>query len=201
MRGVVKRSFLQCFDVARACARRYGALLEASGEIETADDVFFLTAAELIGGTLPVEVLELIAKRQARHDEYTRFDIPASWVGSPVPIVERGVELEVPINGTGVSPGVVEGTAHVVTDPSFVDVEPDRILVAPTTDPSWSSIMFVSAGLVVDIGGTMSHAAVVAREMGIPCVVGTGSGTRVIRTGDRLRIDGVSGVVEILERT
>jgi pyruvate,water dikinase len=61
--------------------------------------------------------------------------------------------------------------------------------------------MFISAGLVVDIGGTMSHAAVVAREMGIPCVVGTGRGTRVIRTGDRIRVDGTSGLVEILERT
>jgi pyruvate,water dikinase len=88
----------------------------------------------------------------------------------------------------------------VVTDPSFTDVEPDEILVAPTTDPSWSSIMFISSALVVDIGGALSHAAVVAREFGIPCVVGTYDGTRVLRTGDRVRVDGTAGTVEIIER-
>jgi pyruvate,water dikinase len=79
-------------------------------------------------------------------------------------------------------------------------VEPDEILVAPTTDPSWSSVMFISAALVVDIGGALSHAAVVARELGIPCVVATGNGTRVLATGDRVRVDGTAGTVEILRR-
>lgn len=103
------------------------------------------------------------------------------------------------IEGIGVSSGVVEGVARVVTDPAFGEVEPGEILVAPMTDPSWSSIMFLSAGLVVDIGGPISHAAVVARELGLPCVVNTRTGSRVIRTGDRLRIDGGSGRVEILD--
>jgi len=73
-------------------------------------------------------------------------------------------------------------------------------LIAPTTDPSWSSILFVSAALVVDIGGVLSHAAVVARELEIPCVVNTRDGTSVVRTGDRVRVDGRAGTVEILER-
>jgi phosphoenolpyruvate synthase/pyruvate phosphate dikinase len=77
----------------------------------------------------------------------------------------------------------------------------DEILVAPTTDPSWSSIMFVSSALVVDIGSALSHAAVVARELGLPCVVNTREGTRLLRTGDRVRVDGTAGTVEILERS
>jgi phosphoenolpyruvate synthase/pyruvate phosphate dikinase len=103
------------------------------------------------------------------------------------------------VKGEGVSTGVVEGTARVVADPAFTEVEPGEILVAPTTDPSWSSIMFVSSALVVDIGGALSHAAVVARELGIPCVVNTRSGSRTLRTGDRVRVDGGAGTVEVLE--
>ena len=72
------------------------------------------------------------------------------------------------VEGIGVSSGVVEGTVRVVTDPTFAEVEPDEVLVTPTTDPSWASIMFVSSALVVDIGGPLSHAAVVARELGHP---------------------------------
>jgi pyruvate,water dikinase len=94
---------------------------------------------------------------------------------------------------------VVEGVARVVSDPAFEEVEPDEILVSATTDPSWSSIMFISSALVVDIGGALSHAAVVARELGIPCVVNTRDGSRLLRTGDLLRVDGGTGTVEVLK--
>jgi pyruvate,water dikinase len=104
------------------------------------------------------------------------------------------------LSGVGVSPGVVEGPARVVTDPSFDEVEPGEVLVAPSTDPSWASIMFLSSALVVDIGGALSHAAIVARELGVPCVVNTVTGTRSIRTGDHIRVDGGTGVVTILKR-
>ncbi|HEY1974487.1 MAG TPA: PEP-utilizing enzyme [Pseudonocardia sp.] len=90
------------------------------------------------------------------------------------------------------------GTRRPGTDPTFAGVEPGEILVAPTTDPSWASIMFLSAGLVVDIGGALSHAAIAARELGIPCVVNTGDGSRVIQDGDMLRVDGTAGTVEII---
>jgi pyruvate,water dikinase len=102
------------------------------------------------------------------------------------------------VTGIGVSAGVVEGTVRVLLEPDFDDVEDGEILVAPTTDPSWSSILFVSSALVVDIGGALSHAALVAREMGIPCVVSTGDGTKRLRTGDRVRVDGTTGEVTVL---
>ena len=79
-------------------------------------------------------------------------------------------------------------------------MEPGDILVAHTTDPGLGAVMFLASALVVDIGGLLSHAAVVARESGIPCVMNTGNGTRVLRTGDRCRVDGAAGTVEILER-
>ncbi|MEA2168662.1 MAG: rifampicin phosphotransferase, partial [Solirubrobacteraceae bacterium] len=82
--------------------------------------------------------------------------------------------------------------------PDFEDVEDGEILVAPVTDPSWASIMFCASALVVDLGGMLSHAAVVAREMGIPCVMGTGDGTRRLRTGDIVRVDGTAGTVTVV---
>jgi phosphohistidine swiveling domain-containing protein len=206
LRGVGKRSFLQVLDVARASARRLGDLLAADARLEDPEDVFYLTTNELTGA-LPDDVQELVRRRRQRREEYLALDIPGSWTGTPEPIdraadATPGREDGTPVvTGVGVSAGVVEGTVRVVTDPSFAEVEPDEILVAPLTDPSWASIMFVSAALVVDIGGPMSHAAVVARELGLPCVVNTRSGTRELRTGDRVRVDGSAGTVEVLERS
>lgn len=200
LRGVAKRSMLQSLDVARASARRLGTLLVAEGRLDEPDDVFFLTREEL-SGAWPLEARELIERRRRRRAEYERLELPSDWTGMPEPIVvaEADVGDGEPITGIGVSAGVVEGIARVVLDPDFAEIEPDEILVSPTTNPSWSSIMFVSAGLVVDIGGALSHAAVVARELGLPCVVNTRSGSRRIRTGDRVRLDGAAGTVEILE--
>jgi phosphohistidine swiveling domain-containing protein len=202
LRGVAKRSFLQAIDAARAAARRVGELLAQEGVLAERDDVFMLTGAELLG-SLPADVAAVVAERRARREQSRRLEFVATeWKGLPE-LVERSDEpapaVDV-ISGTGVSNGVVEGVVRVVADPSFTDVEPDEVLVAPTTDPSWSSIMFISSALVVDIGGALSHAAVVARELRIPCVVNTGNGTRALCTGDRVRVDGGAGTVEVLAR-
>ena len=190
LRGVGKRAFLQSLDVARGATRR---LSEHLGL-----DAFYLTAPELIGG-LPPDAIELAARRRRRRDEYRALSIPGMWRGVPEPVAAAGAERGT-VSGLGVSAGVAEGVVRVVTDPSFADVEDGEILVTPTTDPSWASIMFLSAALVVDIGGALSHAAVVARELGIPCVVNTRNGSRALRTGDRVRVDGKAGTVEVLER-
>ena len=181
LRGVAKRSFLQGLDVIRACARRIGTELAADGSLADPEDVFYLTYDEL--AVLPRDARELVAKRRERREEYQSVTIPGAWKGLPVPTeIEEAPELGAPraqqIQGIGVSAGVGEGLARVVTDPTFAEVEPDEILVASTTDPSWASIMFISSALVIDMGGPISHAAVVARELGIPCVVNTRVGTR-----------------------
>lgn len=205
LRGVAKRSFLQGIDIIRGSARRMGAELAEAGLLAEPEDVFYLTFEELQRAELPRGVEDLVARRRERREVYKRLALPGAWRGQPQPVPIDGRSAEEAgraehVDGVGVSSGVVEGVARVVTDPAFSEVEPDEILVAPTTDPSWSSIMFISAGLVVDIGGPLSHAAVVARELGLPCVVNTRTGTRDICTGDRVRVDGDAGTVEILER-
>jgi rifampicin phosphotransferase len=209
LRGVAKRSMLQGIDGARAAARRLGELLAGEGTLANADDVFFFTVAELAKG-LPAGARDVVERRKSRHATYSGLALPGNWVGEPQPVPLDGSETadalppEDPktlvLNGIGVSGGLVEGTARVVDNPDFVDVEPGEILVASTTDPSWSSIMFLSRALVVDVGGALSHAAVVARELEIPCVVNTLTGTSALRTGDLIRVDGNLGTVEILHR-
>lgn len=203
LRGVGKRAYVQSLDVARAAARRIGELSVHSGTLDEVDDAFYLTFEEL-AGELPRNAKELVARRRARRALYQRYDLPSHFVGNPTPFPADFVDTEGRaagvVTGVGVSAGIVEGTVRVVTSPDFAEVERDEILVAPTTDPSWSSIMFISAALVVDIGGALSHAAVVARELGLPCVVNTKTGTRALRTGDRVRVDGAAGTVHILHQ-
>jgi pyruvate,water dikinase len=201
-RGLLKIAFLRSLDVCRANARRLGELAAADGVLDDPEDIFYLTVQEL-GETLPANVRQIVTARRAKRAEYQALRLPISWQGMPVAVPDSepvAGQDDLKISGLGVSPGVVEGIARVVDDPAFTEVETGEVLVARTTDPSWSSIMFVSAALVVDIGGALSHAAVVARELGIPCVVNTGTGTRVLRTGDRVRVDGRAGTVEVLSR-
>ena len=187
--------------MVRASARRAGAELAEQGLLDNVEDVFYLTSDELL--SLPPDARDLVKLRRDRRLEYQRISIPGAWKGNPTPVAfsvptERVAGRPPVIHGIGVSAGVVEGIARVVTDPSFSEVRPDEILVASTTDPSWASIMFISGALVMDMGGPISHAAVVARELGLPCVVNTRTGTRDICTGDRVRVNGDSGMVEIL---
>jgi phosphohistidine swiveling domain-containing protein len=201
LRGVAKAAFLQAFDVARGAARRMGVHLADQGVFDDPEDVFYFTADELAGipstGTAAVA-----AQRRAQREAFKAIELPPHWQGDPIPIEivvspQPGADRTA-VHGIGASGGVVEGTVRVLHSPDFADVEPGEVLVCGTTDPSWASVLFLSVALVVDVGGPLSHAAVVAREFGVPCVVGTGDGTTTLRTGDRVRVDGNTGTVDIL---
>ena len=104
------------------------------------------------------------------------------------------------MRGMAASPGVVEGVARVVMDASQIhEIEQDEILVAPVTAPSWGPIFGKLKATVTDIGGMMSHAAIVCREYALPAVTGTGNASTTVKTGQRLRVDGTRGTVEILD--
>lgn len=100
--------------------------------------------------------------------------------------------------GLPVSAGTVEGRARVVLDMARADLEAGDILVTTFTDPSWTPVFVGIAGLVTEVGGLMTHGAVIAREYGLPAVVGVEGATRLIRDGQRIRVHGGDGYVEIL---
>ena len=198
LRVVAKAAFQQTFDVARAAARRIGVLHAESGRIADPGDVFFLTRHELLEP--PPAAREAIAERRSLRARYSKLDLPVEFRGMPQPIVHAAYDATdtSPVTGLGVSPGIVEGIARVVHEPGESELEPGEILVCQTTDPSWSAYFLLAGGVVIDIGGSLSHGAIVARELGIPCVINTLDGTRRLRTGERIRVDGGTGRVERL---
>ncbi len=99
------------------------------------------------------------------------------------------------LQGTPASPGVVTAVARVILDPHLAHLEHGEILVAPSTDPGWTPLFLQASGLVMEMGGAMSHGAIVAREYGIPAVVGVPGATERITTGSRITIDGAAGTV------
>jgi rifampicin phosphotransferase len=101
------------------------------------------------------------------------------------------------LTGTPASAGVVTAAARVVRDPSSAALLPGEILVAPSTDPGWTPLFLTAGGLVMEMGGANSHGAVVAREYGIPAVVGVARATELIETGAEVTVDGASGVVTL----
>jgi pyruvate,water dikinase len=207
LRGVAKATYLQVMDVARGSARRLGDLLAADGRLADREDIFLFTVEELTAPQLPANMRALADERRAQREDFKRHDIPTHWEGTPIPfeLEALGTGSEAAgeggvVKGIGASGGVIEGPVRIVHDPAFSEIEPDEILVCVTTDPSWAAVLYVSSALVTDIGGLLSHAAVVAREIGVPCVVGTGNGTKVLKDGDFVRVDGNEGTLTILKR-
>ncbi|KXF55757.1 phosphoenolpyruvate carboxykinase [Rhodococcus sp. SC4] len=198
-----KAGYLVTFDVARAAARKIGESLVAEGRLSQTSDIFHLTYDEVLDPEL-VPDLVTIGDRSSRHRERQSRHLPDAWTGVPIPIVARGTNIsESATTGThlvGVagSGGVVEGRARVVTDPSDVDLDDGDILVCNATDPGWVGLFMVAGGVVTDLGGMLSHGAIVARELGVPCVCNTKSASTTIADGQMIRVDGTAGTVTIL---
>ncbi|HEX5148130.1 MAG TPA: PEP-utilizing enzyme, partial [Candidatus Limnocylindrales bacterium] len=194
-----------------------GRKLVVAGRLDQPDDVLFLRYNELrslIGSAAAIDARGLVATRRQEREAAERLH-PRDWIGTVTPsqlafpyLVNWGYpdrfyqkqsdDLRL-ITGLGASAGVVEGIARVVrTVDEFDEVRDGDILVCQMTNPAWVVLFTKIAGLVTDTGGTTSHPAVLAREFGIPAVIGTSVATQRIATGDRLRIDGSAGRVEIL---
>lgn len=204
LRGVGKASFLQCADVVRFVADVHGTRLAEAGTIPAPGDVFLLTLPELLAEELAPDVGERIERRREQRRVHLTTDLPDFWEGMPTPVPVADPDADPvadTVTGTPVSPGVVEGTVRLVLDPSTTEpLESGEILVCRTTDPSWASTFMLASALVVDIGGAVSHGAIVARELGIPCVTGTRNGTACLRIGDVVEVDGRRGEVRVVAR-
>ncbi|MCK9249512.1 MAG: PEP-utilizing enzyme [Solirubrobacteraceae bacterium] len=203
LREVGKAALHKGFDGARSAARNRGAELVAQGVLRDVDDVFLLTLEEIVDGPLPTDLDATIEHRRALRDAYRRVDVPRAWQGEPEPVriaADADVERVTEVRGTGASHGVAEGIVRVCRSAEECDaLESGEVLVTRATNPGWASAFPLVSALVVDIGSPGSHAAIISREMGLPCVIGTDDGSVRLRTGDRVRVDGSAGVVTILE--
>jgi pyruvate,water dikinase len=196
-----KAGYLMTFDVARSCTRRLGADLVAAGSLAQIDDVFHLSYEALGSAVLNGELSEIPSRRAQFVDRQSRR-LPQAWAGRPQTISVHDLPSggdATSLTGVAASPGVVTGRARVVHDPATTDLDEGDILVCETTDPSWVALFMVAGAVVTDYGGLLSHGPIVARELGIPCVCGTEVGSRLIRDGQLIRVDGDAGTVEIIE--
>jgi rifampicin phosphotransferase len=166
------------------------------------EDIFYLTFSELHDVTRTNQVDDqLIRQRKDAFKSYQALTPPRVLTSDGEAIAGVYRRDDVPAGalvGLAVSAGTVEGRARVILDMAEADLEAGDILVTPYTDPSWSPLFVTVKGLVTQVGGLMTHGAVIAREYGLPAVVGVEHATRLIRDGQRIRVHGTDGYVEIL---
>jgi rifampicin phosphotransferase len=205
------------FGVVRRIFLALGRHLHDRGQLRAPRDVFYLTPAEVFAHYEGVSLFEhagpLIAARRAEFECWTQGPPPPDRFetrGSPAAWLERfGGRMAQPatgvldgdrLGGTGACPGIVRAAVRIVTDPRGVTDLAGRILVAERTDPGWTLLFPVAAGLLVERGSLLSHSAIVAREVGLPCIVGVRGLLSALADGDEVEMDGTSGTVRILAR-
>jgi len=170
-----------------------GAELVAAGRLDRDEDVFFLDLRDL---QTPHDLRALAAANRADYErEGSRRAIPRVMTSTGETFYAAPTTTAGALIGTSASPGVYEGRVRVIFDPRDATLEPGEVLVAPGTDPAWTPLFLSAGALVMEIGGLLSHGSVVAREYGIPAVVGVAGATQQLQTGQRVRVDGENGQV------
>jgi pyruvate,water dikinase len=176
--------------------------LVQAGVLRDREDVFYLTLQEFHDGVRANRVDDqLIASRKDAFRSYQALTPPRVLTSDGEAVAGAYRRDDLPdgaLSGLPVSAGTVEGRARVILDPAEADLEPGDILVTAYTDPSWTPAFVAIKGLVTEVGGLMTHGAVIAREYGLPAVVGVDHATRLIRDGQRIRVNGTDGYIEIL---
>lgn len=207
-----KSSCIKIMNEARMALIELGGRLAAQGVLDDSRQIFIALDSELDALALGENtLLPSIRERQTQWLALKDLDVP-TFLDSAKPIppmseiprkgsvsVERAKVGDV-LNGAAASQGVVEGRARIILGTDAIgDFEPGEILVAPQTDPSWTPLFMVATAVVVNTGSMASHAMIVARELGIPCVAGLPGATKMFKSGDLLRVDGAKGTIEVLE--
>jgi rifampicin phosphotransferase len=195
--GMVSRNFVYKQALLREAER-----LVQAGVLRDRDDIFYLRFDELqdVVRTHQVDD-ELIRQRKDAFRSYEALTPPRVLTSEGEGLAGSYRRDDVPaaaLVGLPVSAGTVEGRARVILDVAEADLEPGDILVTAYTDPSWTPLFVAIQGLVTEVGGLMTHGAVIAREYGLPAVVGVEHATRLIRDGQRILVHGTDGYIEIL---
>ncbi|WP_354514674.1 PEP/pyruvate-binding domain-containing protein [Paenarthrobacter sp. 4246] len=202
LRELPKYNLVLGLSVARKQLLLVGNELAAAHRIKRPEDIYFLDLDEAETALAGDDLQELVAERRAAYEqELRRRHIPRVLISDgtepeAVPGI-GGPQRPGTLSGSPASTGRVTAPARVIMDPVGAHLEPGEILVAPSTDPGWTPLFLTAGGLVMEMGGPNSHGAVVAREYGIPAVVGVPDATSRISTGQRVTVDGAAGTVAV----
>jgi pyruvate,water dikinase len=206
-RELAKAQWARSTHVVRLLVREAGRRLVARGLIDDVEDTPYLRLADLraaMAGNPRPDLRDQIAFWKETRAVCERVALPERFTGRPLArwredVVPDAVSLDGgALRGIPVSPGRVTAKARVVTElQDDIDLEPGEVLVCPFTDAAWTPLFFNAAAVVMDLGGPLSHGATVAREYGLPAVVNVKVGTRVIRDGQAITVDGTRGEVVI----
>jgi rifampicin phosphotransferase len=204
LRESPKFLLIVALGVMREQLKDVGRELAAAGRIDQIEDVFFLDLGDARRGLAGEDLRSLVvARREAYQQELKRRHIPRLLLSDgtePEAVAAEAAGAagtDGALTGSPASTGTVTARARVVLDPVGAHLEPGEILVAPSTDPGWTPLFLTAGGLVMEMGGSNSHGAVVAREYGIPAVVGVPEATHKIETGQLITVDGAAGLVTV----
>lgn len=200
MREAPKLCIVRVLARCREHFQAIGAELVAAGRLARVEDIFMLDLPAVRAGLAGDDLRARVAIRRAVFDrELERRHSPRVMLsdGTDAEALLVAAQPEGSLAGTPASAGRVTGVARVIVDPEGARIEPGEILVAPSTDPGWTPLFLTAGGLVMEMGGAMSHGAVVAREYGIPAVVGVPLATTRVITGQRITVDGGAGTITV----
>jgi phosphohistidine swiveling domain-containing protein/nucleoside-diphosphate-sugar epimerase len=198
-REVRRDRMVRAIWVLRRLLREQGRRMVDAGELGLVDDVFYLLVDEL--DAPPPDLTGIVARRRTEQARLQRLDPPEAFSGRWLPAdapadAVRGGEV---LHGIGVSGGRVRGLVRVVGAETIDDLQPGEILVARVTDVGYTPAFAYAAAVVTELGGPTSHAAIVAREFGVPCVVNARGAAARLSTGTLIEVDGATGDVTVLE--
>ena len=201
LRESPKYLLIVALSALRTHLLQVGRVLVEQGSLAAAEDIFFLDYAEARRALDGERFADLVTERRAAYAvELRRRHVPRLLMSDgtePEAVATPAIRSDGALAGSPASAGTVTGPARVVLDPVGAHLEPGEILVAPSTDPGWTPLFLTAGGLVMEMGGSNSHGAVVAREYGIPAVVGVPDATSRIETGQLITVDGASGLVTV----
>jgi pyruvate,water dikinase len=201
LREAPKHYGLHIFQRMRLAAIELGRRLARAGVLDHADDVFFLTLGELESPARREDLAAQIEERRLQLADFHARAAPDFVRSDGVPVTEsvRFEPNEGEWLGTGVSRGAASGTARVLDRPDPNAFDAGDVLVVAFADPGWTPLFPRASALIMEVGGVMCHAAVVARELGIPAVFGVTRATEILARGQRVSVDGSTGVVKMLD--
>lgn len=205
MREHHKLVVVKLLDLYKRAIMEEAQLLAGQGLLQHEEEVFYLTMEEieeLLENRCSVNIQEAVEARISQYSFHQKLKSPRVMTSDGEIFNGKLRNVKVPegaIPGTPVSAGTVEGVARVVLKPGEANLSPGEILVAPYTDPGWTPLFTSIVGLITEVGGMMTHGSVIAREYGIPAVVGIDKVTEIIKDGSYIRVDGTSGFVQVLD--